>query len=220
MLEVVNCGEGTVTDPFTAIAAVKSADEALGVIGKLAAKLRAQPDVAAVKLSAALDEIVKTYRVVDQALTAYASLAIDENALTARSQELLSIAGGSLGVQVEEGRGSCSKISNIYQVHLKRWFERVFNQEEQSAIERAFIWPGGLGDADDTLFLELSKLVEQLENDAKDVLALIMGKSHDQARQRIWQAYITLLPVQQAIAQAMQQMYKLKNEFIEIAKNT
>jgi hypothetical protein len=52
---------------------VKSTDEALGVIGKLVAKLRPQPDVAAVKLSAALNEIVKTYRVVDEALTAYAS---------------------------------------------------------------------------------------------------------------------------------------------------
>ena len=60
-------------DPLTAIAAVKQADEALGVIGKLLAKLRAQPDIAAVKLSAALDEIVKTYRVVDQAFNAYAS---------------------------------------------------------------------------------------------------------------------------------------------------
>jgi hypothetical protein len=176
MALVQNREVGTAVDPLTAIAAVKQADEALGVIAKLLAKLRAQPDIAAVKLSAALDEIVKVHRVVDQALNAYASLAIDKDVLTTRSQELLTIAGGSLGVQVEEGRGSCSEIGNIYQEHLKRWFERAFNQEEQLSIERAFTWPGGLGDADDTLFCELTKLVKQLGNEAKDTLALVIEK--------------------------------------------
>jgi hypothetical protein len=220
MAQVQNREEGTVVDPLTAIAAVKQADEALGVIAKLLAKLRAQPDIAAVKLSAALDEIVKTYRVVDQALNAYASLAIDKDALTTRSQELLTIAGGSLGVQVEEGRGSCSKIGNIYREHLKRWFERAFNQEEQLAIEKAFTWPGGLGDADDTLFCELTKLVKQLENEAKDTLALVIEKRPDQAQQSVLRTYMTLAPVQQAMAQAMQQMFKLKNQLIQVAETT
>jgi hypothetical protein len=208
-----------VIDPLTAIAAVKSTDEALGVIEKLLGKLRAQPDIAAVKLSAALDEIVKTYRIVDQAFTAYGSLAIDEDALTTRSQEVLTIAGGSLGVQVEEGRGSSFMIYNIYQKHLKRWFERAFNQEEQLAIERAFISSGGLGDADGSLFYQLANLVKQLEDEAKDVLALVI-EHPDQARRSVWQTYTMLLPVQQAMAQAMQQMFKLKNEFIQIAETT
>lgn len=207
-------------DPITAIAAVKQADEALGVIEKLLGKLRAQPDIAAVKLSAALDEIVKTYRVVDQALNAYASLAIDTDALTIRSQELLIIAGGSLRVQLEEGRGSCAKIGNIYREHLKRWFERAFNQEEQLTIEKAFIWPGGLGDIDDTLFYELTRVVEQLENEAKDTLALVIEKHHDQAQQSVLQTYIALAPIQQAIAQAMQQMFRLKTQLIEVAETT
>ena len=45
MTQVQNREEGTVVDPLTAIAAVKQADEALGVIEKLLAKLRAQPDI-------------------------------------------------------------------------------------------------------------------------------------------------------------------------------
>jgi hypothetical protein len=209
-----------VVDPLTAIAAVKKVDEALGLIERLLAKLRAQPDIAAVKLSAALDEIVKTYRAVDQAFNTYASLVIDENALTTRSQELLTIAGGSLGVQVEEGRGNCSKIYNIYQDHLKRWFERAFNKEEQLAIEMAFIWPDGLSDVDNTLFRELTNLAMQLENEAKDVLELVIEKRHDQARQSVLRTYRALAPVQQAMAQAMQRMFALKNAFIQIAETT
>jgi hypothetical protein len=209
-----------VVDPLTAIAAVKQADEALGVIERLLAKLRAQPDIAAVKLSDALNEIVKTYRAVDQALNAYASLAIDEDALTTRSQELLTIAGGSLSVQVEDGRGSSFKIYNIYQVHLKRWFERVLNSAEQSEIERVFIWPGGLGDADETLFLRLTDLVKQLEDEAKNVLTLVIEKHPDQAKQSVLRTYKTLAPVQQAMAQAMQRMFALKNDFIQVAETT
>src|SRR5829696_6033644 len=101
-------------EPASALAAAKQIDEAVGLIAKLLGKLRAQPDIAALKLSAALDEIVKTYEVLDRALTAYGSLAMDEGALTSRSQELLSVAGGSLGVRVQEGLGSCHEIRNIY----------------------------------------------------------------------------------------------------------
>ncbi|HSJ73303.1 MAG TPA: hypothetical protein VK904_03225 [Miltoncostaeaceae bacterium] len=67
-----------------------------GLITKLLGTLRAQPDLAALKLAAALDEIVDTYRVVDEAFTASASLAPDHDGLTSSSQQPLAIAGGSL----------------------------------------------------------------------------------------------------------------------------
>ena len=210
-------------DPITTIAAVgavKKTDEALGVIGKLLGKLRAQPDIAAVKLSAALDEIVKTYRAVDQAFDIYVSLAVDENALTTRSQELLAIAGGSLSVQVEEGRGNSSKISNIYQIHLKRWFARVFNQEEQLELEMTFVWGGGLADVDNSLFSVLTNLAMQLENEAKDVLELVIENRSDEARQSVLRTYRVLAPVQRAMAETMQRMFALKDSFIKIAETT
>ncbi len=87
-------------------------------------------------------------------------------------------------------------------------------------MERAFMWPGGLGDADDTLFLELAKLVTQLGDEAKNVLTLVIDNRFDEARQSVRRTYITLLPVQQAMVQTMQQMFKLKNEFIQIAETT
>ena len=83
-------------DPTSALAAAKQIDEAVGLIAKLLGKLRAQPDIAALKLSAALDEIVKTYQVLDESFIAYGGLALDQGALTNKSQELLSIAGGIL----------------------------------------------------------------------------------------------------------------------------
>jgi hypothetical protein len=207
-------------DPLSAVTAVKSADEAVGVIEKLLGKLRAQPSIAAVKLSAALDEVRKTYSAVDQAFNAYASLAIDENALTTRSQELFAIAGGSLDVEVEAGRGSSSAIRNIYEKYLKRWFEKAFNQEEYSEIERAFTHSGGLEDADGFLFYVLTGLAGQLKNEAQGVKNLVMEKRFDEARESIRSTTKTLTPVQQEMARAMVRIYKLQGELIQIAQTT
>jgi hypothetical protein len=210
-------------EPASALAAAKQIDEAVGLIAKLLGKLRAQPDIAALKLSAALDEIVKTYEVLDQAFTTYGNLAIDEGALTSKSQELLSIAGGSLGVRVQEGRGSSHEIRNIYNSHLRRWFERAFNRDEQKQIEYVFIGPNGLGWADDTLFQALTSLALQLKDDAQGVVALVMSDTENReakARESVRQTYFTLAPVQQAMAQSMQRMFELKNAFIQVAETT
>jgi len=97
-------------DPFTAAVAVaatasgvvESADKSLSVIRRLYGQLRAQPDLAAVKLSAVLDEVGKTYQIVDSAITRFASLAVDEGALTSRSTDLFAIGGRQPGAP---GRG-------------------------------------------------------------------------------------------------------------------
>lgn len=64
------------------------------------------------------------------------------------------------------------------------------------------------------------QLVKQLENEAKDTLALVIEKRPDQARQSVLRTYMTLAPVQQAMAQAMQQMFELKNQLIQVAETT
>src|SRR5215217_7785621 len=115
-------------DPASAVAAAKEIDDAVGLIGKLVRKLRAEPDIAAAKLSMALDEVVKTYRVVDEAISMYVSLAIDSDALRAKSQQLASLSGGRLAVHVAEGRGHCHEIDRIRWQHLDRWFERAFGK--------------------------------------------------------------------------------------------
>lgn len=47
-------------DAIAAVEAVKKVDEALGVIAKYVGKLKSQPDLAALKLAEALDEVGKT----------------------------------------------------------------------------------------------------------------------------------------------------------------
>jgi hypothetical protein len=205
-------------DPATALSAVKATDEGLGALARLVGKLRARPDVAALKLSMALDEIAKTYAVVDSAFTSYASLAIDPDALTTRSQELLSIAGGGLSVQVSLGRGDCYNIYLVYDKYLKKWFSRVLNAQEQREMEQAFLGPGGLADTDNTLFWQLGQLADELSNDAKVVLNLVYERKLPQARKHVWSTYKSLEPVQSAIAASMTELITLKDEFAQLAR--
>lgn len=201
-------------DPVSGLQAAKQIDEAVGLIARSLGKLRAQPDIAAVKLSAALDEIVKTYRVVDEAFTEYVSLAIDANALESGSRRILDIAGGSLGVRVSEGRGHCHAIQDIYRLHLRRWFEKVFNGDELAAMERVFAL---LGEGDWTIFDDLTRVVDQLQADAQGVLADVMAQRRREAAERILTTYQALAPFQHAMATGMKEIFALKDEFIGIA---
>lgn len=205
-------------DPLTALGAVKTTDEALGVVARLIGKLRARPDVAALKLSMALDEILKSYAVVDSAFTSYASLAIDPDGLTKSSRELLSVAGGGLRVQVDQGRGDCYKIFLIYDNYLKKWFSKVLNRDEQREMERAFLGPGALADVDGTLFRQLGELADELSSDAKLVLDLVFEEKYPQARKRVWTTYQTLEPLQSAIVESTRTLITLKDEFGQLAR--
>jgi len=202
-------------DPASALAAAKEIDHALGLIEKLLGKLRAKPDIAALKLSAALDEIVKTYRAVDEAFTTYVSLALDDGALRAGARQLLAIAGGNLSVRVSEGGGHCHVIGNIYDKHLKRWFEKVFNGDEQQQMSIVF---RRFNDVDGDLFYKLADLARQMEEDATTVLRLVMAGDDQGARQQVLQTYTTLVPLQQEMGRGMQRMFKLKNDFIQVAQ--
>lgn len=201
-------------DAASALAAAKHVDEAVGLIARLVGKLRAQPDIAAVKLSLALTEVVKTYSVVDDAIAMYVSLAIDKDALTAKSQQLASLAGGALTTRVEEGRGRCSVIDRIYWEDLHRWFERALNRAEQVQMERAF---ERLGSADQDVFRTLADVADQLTSDTARLVDLAIQDRQDDARAHIKDTYRELRDVQGTMAEGIQRLYKLKDEFMDIA---
>jgi hypothetical protein len=202
-------------DIATSLAAAKQLDEAIGLIGKLVGALSAKPDLAALKLAQALDEVGKTLQAVDGAAATYLSLGIDEGALEHGSKHLLDITGGTLSIEIARGRGHCHLIGDIYHRHLKTWFGRVLNPQDQQTYERLFT---RLGDADSDLFARLESLAGELETEAHQVLALVVGKQIPDARQRILATLVTLQPLRTSIAKTMQELYRLKGHFVLIAQ--
>ncbi len=196
--------------------AVKTAEDAVSVIGKLINKLRAHPDVAALKLSEGLNEIMKTYLVVDEAFNSYFSLA-EKGALKSRTKDLYAISGGSLSALVSAGKGDCFKIYEIYRDYLDKWFAKVFNKSELAEMKEAFQGPGGLSDSDDTLFRALRVIAAQLEQEAQGLIPLVHSGNVSKARKAVVSAYTALAPMRAEMSDTIRQMYELKNEFDQIA---
>jgi len=197
-------------------AAIKSAEEldkAVGLIAKAIGKLKAQPDLAAQKLSQALSEVAKTLQVVDTAATQYMSLGIDEGALSKNSKELLQIEGGGLKTEVARGRGHCHVIGNIYFKYLDKWFERVWKGDQYKELREVFV---RLGDADDDLFADLGNVAVALEQEAHEVLNLVLKNEEAQARTRVLAALPILRPLRKTIARTMESLYAIQGELADV----
>jgi hypothetical protein len=198
---------------MAAIESVKKVDEALGVIGKLIGKLRAQPDSAARKLAEALEEIEKTWTVVDAAITNYLKLGI-EDALTPGSKVLSDIEGGRLAVEVEKGRGHCHVIGNIYDNYLDRWFDRTLKGAELTLMRQVF---DDLAKADYDVFAAMDDFANQLQQEATEVVSILYAGKVDEAKGRILASQAELRPLRLELSGSLKKLYGLKGEFIKIS---
>lgn len=200
-----------------ALTTIKQVDESLGIIGKFVAQLKAQPDLAALKLAAALDEIRKTWEVVDEAISSYLALGIDQDALAKHSKLLLQLGGGGLLVKVQEGRGHCSVIGHIYSIYLDRWFEKVFMGKNDELAMMCGVF-SDLAYADQDVFREMEEIGKQLQAESTKALDLVLAGKEDEAQTRIRSSLKDLLLIQQSISQTLQKLFNLKTSFIEISR--
>lgn len=201
-------------DVAAALASIKNVDEAVGIISKLAEMLKGKPDLAALKLADALNEIAKTWQVIDEAATNILKLGIDKDALASGSKELLAIEGGRLLIQVEDGRGHCHDIQDIFEKYLNRWFDRVLKGDDLAAMNNVFEM---LGDADDDVFSQMDKLANELQVQASAVLNLVINGQSEEAKSMVLALRGTLLPLRLAISKSLSNLYALKSQFVAIA---
>ena len=171
------------------------------------------PDLAAVKLGQALDEIAKTYQALDTAIASYLSLALDEGALQSKSKVLLDIEGGGLSTEVERGRGHCHVIGNIYVQHLDRWFARALKPNEYEEIRDVFY---ELGNADDDVFVHMVDVAQGLEKEAEAVLESLIKGDLPVARQRVLGARSELKPLRLGsdFAPALDHEWRVRRELL------
>jgi hypothetical protein len=201
-------------DTMVAIKAVKDVDEALGVIGQFIQKLRSQPDIAARKLTEALDEITKTWQVIDMSIVRFLNLGFEKEALEKGSKDLLGMAGGQLRVEVDRGRGHCSKIRNIYDEYLDRWFSRVLNPKEYDVIKFEFM---KLAFADMDIFYGMEEMAHQLQEEADEILEMVEAGENEEARKRVLSSRNKLSELQRNMSRTMSELHKIKSELISMA---
>ena len=197
-----------------ALESIQRVDEALGLIGKLVAKIKGQPDLAVLKLVEALDEIGKTWQVMDTAITQFLKLGIDNDAMEKGSDVLLRMEGGGLLSGVKDGRGHCHIIGNIFQTYLDRWFEEFLKGEELDSIRRVF---DSLSEYDLDIFRDMENVAEQLQAEATQILDMVSTGQIDEAKGRVLAFRKELQPLRLGISETLQKLYQLKSDFIEIS---
>jgi hypothetical protein len=198
-----------------ALEAVTRLDQCLEIIAKYVARLKADPDRAASKLSDALDEVEKSCRSVDDAVAQYLGLGFSPEQLK-ESSTLLQIGGGALLITVQRGLGSCHKIRNIYENDLNRWFERVFKKDTASYkdLEKVFT---ELNWGDQSLFQVMGMAAERVQFLANEALDLAKFQKYQEAQRQILSSLSELNPLRQEINKLLAKLFGLRVEFIEIS---
>jgi hypothetical protein len=192
--------------------------EQLGVLQAVKGKLIRQPDPAAEKLVVVLLEISKIYGAIEAELVKFLSLAFapgddpgDERKI------LLTLEGGEISTRINEARGHCHKITNIYNRFLNPWFGRVLQPSEQGMLRDLF---DRFGTADLSMVDDLQKVAAWLSNEATATLDLVDQGKLDEANKRVRAARIELRGVRQALAKAVGDLRLLEAEFIQAAGTT
>jgi hypothetical protein len=196
--------------------------ETIGAIEKLAAlkkELSARPDAAALALASALAEVERTYQALDSEIARFVAFS-GPGALDAHTDlaALYALDGGSIRVRIEAGRGHCTRISNIYDRHLRSWFDSVFagRLAEQAILREVF---DTLSMHDKQTFVLMDHGARFLEERAASMLDAMMAHPPDLAAAHALAraSFLELRPMRRALADLVHQLRTLENELIEIA---
>jgi hypothetical protein len=188
-----------------------------GVIEHVKQKLISQPDPASEHLISILDEISKIYRAFNSEITDYLKIRFDINERRQNiifEGHLIDLEGGGVWPRVDEARGHCEKIINVYKKFLKGWFSRVLDKDKAKMLEDIFM---KLHDFDSGMLNGLEKFSKWLVERAQNVLKLIDEDKFQEVNTLIKQDRVAIRDDRQALSRAIQQLYKLQSEFIIIS---
>lgn len=171
-------------DPVLSAALGKASDvaDSLGLWQKLLAKLLGDPNTAAVQLAVALREVRMTLSSLREAILEVSYLGVAGQDPVDVRRALDRIETGTLYEEVIRAKGSCGKIGNIYDRHLKAWFKRLLKPKENAALEKLF---DDLRDSDGWAVDALERLVIDAKPVAGEIRGLLESGDKVGARKRV-----------------------------------
>ncbi len=189
-------------------------EQRLGVLDTVKHKLINQPDKAANKLSDVMDELYKMYASLDEAIVSYLSLYFEktENIVPYR-KVLLELEVGKAVIQINESRGHCHKIKNIYETYLDKWFSRVLDMNEADNLRALF---DILSQSDYTMLDAMLTVNDWLKQKAEDTLTRIENNDFPGANEIIKDARLEVKQAREDLTRAMNQLRVLHSDFIDI----
>ena len=206
-------------DLASAYAVVEKTTDAVGKLAALKQQLKAKPDVAAGALAGCLAEVHRTYLAVMAEVTRLTVLAAPGafgDGSKVDLTPLVELEGNTVRTRVEQSRGHCTRIKNIFARDLDKWFERVFGKGQANHLILREVFDT-LSEADAQTFIIMQAIGDIIGSRAGAILVEMMKPVPDVAAAGALArtAYLELKPMRLALQALDAQLSGLENEFIE-----
>lgn len=193
------------------------------LLKQIKGQLFGQPEPAAKALATVLEEIEKTYRVVDDSLGRYLGVLFnpdqslyEEGNVEAR-KELLQLDSNQLRVRLAGARTHSHKIERIYNDYLYGWFQRVFGPiDEANEIRNTF---HNLWGTDSHIVDYMNGIADWLGNEVQCTLDLVDKDGGDlkAANRRIQETRERVKPFRDKLSEIMTDLRTLEGDFADEA---
>jgi hypothetical protein len=179
------------------VSGIRSVGEVLSIEGKPAEDIRG-----------ALTEVERTYRAVKGAIRRFVAPALGPSPLD--PQPYLEMEGGVLSSDIENGRGHCLRILTFYgKAHgLRDWLMSRLKEEHLTELDAIF---ERLGTADGDLFTQMTEIGRVLTNESRVIVNLLFSGQESVARRRIIEGRQKLVPLDDALNTAQEQLKILES---------
>lgn len=194
--------------------AVDAVDALVRTVKRLTPTLQQHPDLKAYHaLVSALDEVVNTWKVTDDAFEEVWSLYAKDGDLRAVSQGLSNISDFELSGLVEEKRGHCSAIDDFYESVLQEWIRSnpAIDRDDREKLANVF---AVLGQADSDIFYNMVMVAAETERVANQVLRFVEDGQPDAARKVAAGLRRAVSPLRGAINRSMLVLKRLQKQFM------
>lgn len=188
----------------------------MGAFDAVKGKLVRQPDPALEKLVIAIQEIYKIYLALEEELTAYLSLWLDEAnpELSKARGVLVRMEGGQVQARMELSRGSCTKITNIYERYLRTWFDSTLTHKEAESLRGLF---REMAEFDSYMVDAIHAVAEWLTEHAAMTLELVDAGDLAAAQAQVKEARRVIRQDRLVVAKTIRELLQLEADFTEVS---
>jgi hypothetical protein len=162
-----------------------------------------------------LKEVDKTYRAVMDAITRFTAPAISKDSFDCNPYN--DLASGILQSDIENGRGHCTLIKNLYRkpFGMRDWIKDNLKdrQEVKKVITELDSVFSQFSEADDKIFSPMVEVGKILTNESRVIVNLTLSGQEELARSRIIEGRKQLEPLIESISSAQDELRNLETKY-------
>jgi hypothetical protein len=169
---------------------------------------------AAEKLAEVLGELEKNYRAIDEELKRLADLSFNPTDTDEQARRKLDdLEPIQVSIRMEEARGHCSKIKNIYETYLKAKLRGLLLEEDaRTRVENLF---REMTDSDGQMMRVIQEMCNAFTGYIEQLKPLVVAREFGEANKLVRQAAEEMRPQRNTAKKAIVTLLRLRADYIE-----